>query len=313
MKRIAKQLIRIARNLDRRFDQNNDAQREQAIKIIQGYSKDIVGIIESFNQKNKVLAERLDKQIMELQKAIDENSQNAAELQIAKQKLYRKWEKKNYYMETKGIPALRVKNYDEKNSDFLQGIMTQGGVKQAFNCLARYVANSLSYNQILDGYAKDLYKFQDGTYLRAIMGKQSSHRKNVNVFRVAAKSRARMQSYCDDLQDYTRNILIDLVTVKDEIIAHTSVTAKSIRDCRQRFDLQPQDYTKDPVRNSSVRTAGLSDFFKGMFEKISSVAKRAFDKIVSFANKVKFLFNKKEETQEKLVEEIEQFIDMVEG
>lgn len=313
MKRIAKQLLKIARNLDRRFDQNNDAQREQAIKIIQDYSRDIVGIIESFNKKNKILADKLDKEILALQKAIDENEQNAAELQVAKQKLYKKWEKKNFYTETKSVPALKIKNYDEKNSDFLEGIMTQGKVKQAFNCLARYVANSLSYNQILDSYANNLYKFQDGTYLRAIIGKQSSHRKNVNVFRVAAKGRARMAEYCKELQSYTRNILIDLVTVKDEIIAHTSVTAKSIRDCRQRFDLQPQDYTKDPVKNSSVRTAGLSDFFKGMFDKIADVAKKAFDKIVSFANKVKFLFNQKEETQEKLVKEIEQFIDIVQG
>lgn len=313
MKRIAKELLKIARNLDKRFDQTDEKQRAQAIQIVTEYSRDINDIITNFNNKNKILAEKLDKQIKELQKAIYDNSQNAEELQVTLQKLYKKWQKKNFYQQTKKVPALNIKNYDEKNSDFLQGIMTEGKVKQAFNCLARYVANSLDYSKILDKYEKDLMKFQDGSYVRAIIGKQSSHRKNVNVFRVAAKGRARMVSYCKELEDYTRNIMVDLVDIQGKIIAHTSVTAKSIRDCRERFELEPQDYTKDPVKNSSIKTAGISDFFSGVFEKISEVAKKTFDKLVSFASKIKFVQKKQEETQDKITEELDEFISLIQG
>ena len=101
MKRIAKDLLKIARNLDKRFDETNEKQRAQAIQIVTEYSRDINDIIKNFNNKNKILAEKLEKQIKEVQKAIYDNSQNAEELQVLLKKLYKKWQKKNFYQETK--------------------------------------------------------------------------------------------------------------------------------------------------------------------------------------------------------------------
>lgn len=299
MNKIAKELVIIAKEILAYEGQ------EQDLKEIQNYLKNFEETLESFRMKQVSAIERLQNEIDFVQEAIEKlerDGEDTEELDERLKDLSNKIMRKDFYLTTEGVKQKDLKNYQDLNQKYIDGLMRMGGIKKVFEKLSNELVKELQFQDILNKYQVGIRKFSDGSYLRAIMSKQSERKQTVSSMIKAGKFDVRFKRESEKIEKQSHNIWIDLVDAKGNIVALQSFANKNVQEFRARMD----EIYNDKLKKASVKTAGVLDFIKNMF----NVGMKFITKLV---NSVKKLFKSVDDYKSQNTKSYQNIIDLLEG
>lgn len=285
-KQVARQIRKIARKILALYDEFDQKDVADSYAEIQSYVNSVDDHIENFKKKQSSLIANLEKKLESVRKVAMQDAANSRKAEAEFKNIMGKIDTKRYYQDEPVPEAEDYKNYTSQNERYIDGIMRQGGINDAFTCVANAISRQHDLTKMLDkfqtGYITPL---KNGAQLRTSIGKQSSNRELLREFAQASKNRDRMKVFLEKLEVLTRNIMVDLIDGQGRILAHASVTAAALRDFRKSKkypndyefpeDENVADYTDEYYHNyrgSSKHNAGfLQDFFKGIKNTLSKI------------------------------------------
>ena len=326
-KNIKKRIQKIAQKIAKDFSEFNTLDVAEAENIITKFVEEINEVIDRFKNKQIPALNRLQNKMDAVKRDLVSGEIEMEEAEERRKNILEKMKTKQFYLDEDTPEAKNFKNYTSENERYIDGILREGGALDAFECIAKVISRNHSLVEDLASFQEHYTnKFGNGTYLRTILGKQSSNRQLAKTFMSCAKTHKRTKALINELSDITRNVMVDLVDTHGRIVAHTSVTSAALRDFEQahknldkvqiledNIDVTHPGYHRNiPTVSSVNRNAGVLDnifgFFRGLLNNLKKVTTDTIKSVQRFFGVAESAEKQTKNTCGNILSDIESFI-----